>query len=97
MLTNVTLYWVTESITASMRLYFENRQHPAEPPVPERIEVPTAVAIFPGELYQPPRVWVERQYHLVHWSELPRGGHFAALEEPGLLVEDVRAAFRALG
>ena len=51
---------------------------------------------FPAELTRPPREWVERAYNLQQWSEFPRGGHFAALEEPELLVEDIRAFFRPL-
>jgi len=60
------------------------------------VDVPTAVAIFPGELYQPPRAWVQRQFNLQRWTEMPRGGHFAALEAPQLLAEDVRAFVRSL-
>jgi hypothetical protein len=52
--------------------------------------------MFPGELYLPPRVWVERQYNLVHWFEPARGGHFAALEAPDELVADIRSGFRTL-
>ena len=92
LLTNITLYWATQSITSSVRLYYENRH--AGNRYPERIETPTCVAIFPGELAIPPRRWVERQYNLVHWTEHPRGGHFAALEVPELLVPEIRAAFR---
>ena len=55
-----------------------------------------ACALFPKEISVPPRRWVEARYHLTRWTEMPRGGHFAALEEPGLLVEDVRAFFRDL-
>lgn len=94
MLTDITLYWATQSICSSMRLYYENRQVGNR--LPPRIDVPTAVAVFPGELALPPRRWVERQFQLVHWREMPRGGHFAALEAPELLVGDVREAFRAL-
>ncbi len=92
MLTNVSVYWFTRSITSSMRLYYEHRQHPSDPPAPGFIKVPTAVAAFPGELYQPPRDWIERAYNLQHYSVQPRGGHFAALEVPDLLVADIRAA-----
>jgi epoxide hydrolase len=94
MLTDITIYWATQSIGSSMRLYFENRH--VRNRFPKRIDVPTAVAVFPGELALPPRKWVERQYHVVHWREMPRGGHFAALEVPDLLVDDVRLAYRAL-
>ncbi len=93
-LTNITVYWATQSITSSTRLYYENRH--AGNKYPARIDTPTCVALFPGELALPPRRWVERQYNLVHWREQARGGHFAALEAPELLVADVRLAFRPL-
>jgi len=97
LLTNVMIYWVTGCIGSSVRLYADAR--PALGPQlgpGERIEVPTAFARFPAELTRPPREWVERAYNLQQWSEFPRGGHFAALEEPELLVEDIRAFFRPL-
>jgi pimeloyl-ACP methyl ester carboxylesterase len=96
LLANVTLYWVTETIHSSMRLYFESRRTPLQLKAGERIAVPTAVADFPKEAPAPPREWVERGYHLVRWTPMPRGGHFAALEEPALLAEDLRAFFREL-
>jgi len=94
LLTNLTLYWATETITSSMRIYYENR-HAAAAPSP-RVEVPTACAVFPKELALPPRKWVEAHFNLTQWTEMPRGGHFAALEEPGLLVDDIRLFFRTL-
>lgn len=94
MLTNLSVYWFTSSIASSMRLYYENRQHPSDPPAPGFIQTPTAVAAFPGELYLPPRDWIERAYNLQHYSVQERGGHFAALEAPELLLADIRAAFR---
>lgn len=60
----------------------------------ERIEVPTAMAVFPREILAGPRQWVERAYNVVRWTRMPRGGHFAALEQPALLAADVRAFFR---
>ena len=94
MLTDITIYWITQSITSSVRLYYENRHVGNR--FAKRVEVPTAVALFPRELALPPRKWVERQYNVVHWREMERGGHFAALEMPALLVEDIRQAFRPL-
>jgi pimeloyl-ACP methyl ester carboxylesterase len=92
LLTNVMIYWVSESATSSMRLYYENRRDPVPP---GRIEVPYACAHFPKEPFgTAPRRWLEAQYNLVRYTEMPRGGHFAALEEPNLLVDDVRAFFR---
>lgn len=92
-LTNLTLYWVTGTITASMRLYYEHTRAESGPPPGRRVEVPTAFAAFPREILSPPRAWVERAYNVVRWTEMPRGGHFAALEQPGLLAGDIRAAF----
>jgi pimeloyl-ACP methyl ester carboxylesterase len=60
------------------------------------VTVPVGVAAFPAEIIRPPRRWAERLYDLRHWTEMPRGGHFAAFEEPELLVEDIRKFFRAL-
>ncbi|MGE0158997.1 MAG: epoxide hydrolase family protein [Gemmatimonadales bacterium] len=94
-LTNVMLYWVTESITSSTRIYYESRHTPSTRPV-RYVDVPTGVAVFPKEIYFVPRRWAEARYDVVRWTTMPRGGHFAALEEPELLVEDVRAFFREL-
>jgi len=102
LLTNITIYWATETMPSSTRIYYES-QHPAAGRVsvnlrPRRAknDVPTGVALFPKEINLPPRKWVEKYYTLVHWTEMPRGGHFAAMEQPGLLVEDVRTFFRPL-
>ena len=99
LLTNIMIYWVTETMPSSVRLYYESR-HPSSRPRAERPtrsdRVPVGVALFPKEIRVPPRKWVERRYNLVHWTEMPRGGHFAALEEPELFVEDVRKFFRPL-
>lgn len=92
LLTNVMFYWVTQSATSSARIYFERQQHTGGRQ-PGR--VPVGVALFPKEINVPPRKWVEAQYPtLSHFSEMPRGGHFAALEQPQLLVEDVRTFFQ---
>ena len=93
LLTNITIYWVTQSGTSSARIYYENLR--AKPPQ-GRVQVPTACAVFPKEISIAPRRWVEAQYNVTRWTEMPRGGHFAALEEPGLLVDDLRAFFRTL-
>ena len=95
LLTNVTLYWVTQTITSSTRIYYESRNTPSTLPI-GFIEVPTGAAIFPAEIAVPPRKWAEARYNITRWTEMPRGGHFAALEEPELLVEDIRAFFREL-
>jgi len=93
LLTNITLYWVTQSGTSSARIYYENQR--AKPPQ-TRVEVPTACAVFPKEISIAPRRWVEAQYNVTRWTEMPRGGHFAAMEEPDLLVNDMREFFRTL-
>jgi pimeloyl-ACP methyl ester carboxylesterase len=96
-LATVTLYWLTGTIGSSMRLYHEGSRHPLHFRAGERVAVPTGLALFPAETpANPPREWVARGYNVVHWSEMPRGGHFAAWEEPDLLAEDVRNFFRPL-
>ena len=93
LLTNITLYWVTQTAASSARIYYESR-HPTSPVNRNRIEVPTACADFPKEIIWSPRAHVATRYNIVRWTEMPRGGHFAALEQPQLLVDDVRAFFR---
>lgn len=94
LLTNVTLYWMTETIHSSCRLYFERKSAPAHFKEGQSVRVPLGVARFPKEEPFPPRRWIERGYNIQHWTEMPRGGHFAAAEEPELLAEDLRAFFR---
>ena len=96
LLTNVMLYWTTQSITSSCRLYYEMVHADKFPPKDFRVKVPTACAIFPKEILKPPRRWVERLYDVQRWTRFPAGGHFAAMEEPAALVDDVRAFFRTL-
>lgn len=97
LLATLTLYWVTGTITPSIRMYYEHRRQPT--PVTERIPVPAGFALFPNEfapLPKPPRELAERFYQVERWTELPRGGHFPAIEEPRLLAEELRAFFRPL-
>jgi microsomal epoxide hydrolase len=96
LLTNVMLYWVTETATSSCRLYYETMHAGKFPPTNFRVDVPTGCAIFPHEILKPPRGWVERLYNVTHWTRMPAGGHFAAMEEPEALVRDIRAFFRPL-
>jgi pimeloyl-ACP methyl ester carboxylesterase len=96
LLTNITIYWATQTIHSSMRLYYESLKRPLQFGPGERILVPCGVAFFPKEAPAPPREWVERVYDVRRWTEMPRGGHFAAMEEPALLAEDIRAFFRPL-
>jgi pimeloyl-ACP methyl ester carboxylesterase len=91
----VTLYWVTETINSSMRDYYERRHHPQMWQQPRSITVPTAVTLFPKD-FVVPQEWVKRTYNLQRWTEIPYGAHFPAMEEPNLLVEEIRAFFRTL-
>lgn len=94
LLTNVMIYWVTQTINSSIRLYYE-AVHQREDALAGRVEVPTGLAVFPAE-GAPPRSLVERLYNIQRWTEMKAGGHFAALEQPEALVEDIRAFFRPL-
>jgi microsomal epoxide hydrolase len=96
LLTNIMIYWVTGTITSSTRLYYESAHSDNDLAEAGRIETPTGCAIFPGELYIPPRVWAEEIYNVQHWSVMEKGGHFAALEEPRLFVADIRQFFSTL-
>ena len=96
LLTTVTIYWVTQSIGSSTKLYYETNRKPWNLKQGERIEVPCGIASFPGENTVPLREWAERSYNIQHWTDMPSGGHFAALEEPVNLVEDIRIFFRPL-
>ena len=90
LLDNVMLYWATNSAASSARLYWESFTKMST----GRVEVPTGVASFPKEILKAPRTWCEAGYNILRWTEMPRGGHFAAFEQPGLFVDDVRAFFR---
>jgi len=96
LLTHLTIYWATQTINAANRLYFERDHEPRFLAPGQRVEVPCAVAIFPGDIDHPPREWGERAYRVERWTEMPRGGHFAAWEEPELLARDIREFFRPL-
>ncbi|EXG81184.1 putative hydrolase or acyltransferase of alpha/beta superfamily [Cryptosporangium arvum DSM 44712] len=94
-LTQASLYWFTNSISTSFRPYYE-RAHQLVPTV-SRVDVPTAYARFPADLgARKPRSWVERTYPVARYTLMPRGGHFAAHEEPALLADDITAFFTAL-
>jgi pimeloyl-ACP methyl ester carboxylesterase len=96
LLTNITIYWVTQSINSSTRLYYEQRHSAYRLGPGERVEPPTGIALFPAELIRPPRSYAEKAYNIKRWTVMPRGGHFAAMEEPKLLAEDIRAFFREI-
>jgi len=90
LLTNVSVYWFTNTIASSVRMYLESSHTPLALESKRRIAVPTAVAVFPYELPLPPRSWVERGYSVVRWTRMPAGGHFAALENSDALAQDIR-------
>lgn len=92
-LTNVTIYWLTATIGSSMRMYHANAAIPPAQ-LARRVEVPSGFAIFAGDVVRPPRAWLERTANAVRVTEPPRGGHFAAFEEPELYAEELRAFFR---
>ena len=90
LLDNVMLYWITGSGASSARLYWESFNSFI---TDGRVELPTGVAAFPKEILRTPRRWCEAVYNITHWTTMPRGGHFAAFEQPDLFVDDVRAFF----
>jgi len=96
LLTDVMIYWVTETLNSSARLYYESREQPLQLSPANRVEVPVAVAVFPKEIPMPPRALAERGYNILRWTVMPRGGHFAAMEQPSLLAQDIQEFFRPL-
>jgi epoxide hydrolase len=96
LLTNLTVYWVTKTINSSIRLYCESSRTGRFGPTGEYITVPTAAAVFPKEIFRIPKAYAETRFNLVRYNRFDRGGHFAALEEPDLLVQDVREFFSSL-
>jgi pimeloyl-ACP methyl ester carboxylesterase len=97
LITNVMLYWVTQTITSSARLYWETMHSGVLQDAPKFVAVPTGVARYPKEeVLRFPRAWVEQRYNVTHWAVMPRGGHFAAMEQPELFVDDLRNFFRTV-
>jgi pimeloyl-ACP methyl ester carboxylesterase len=93
-LDNITLYWLTGTAVSSARLYWESKLAFF---APKNIAIPVAVSVFPDEIYAAPRSWAERAYpQLVHYNQLPKGGHFAAWEQPQQFAAELRAGFRSL-
>jgi pimeloyl-ACP methyl ester carboxylesterase len=98
LLTTVMIYWLTQSYGTSARYYYEAVHNPWKPshelkPV---VQAPTGMIVFANELVVNPRKWAEQYYNLQSWSEFPSGGHFAPMEEPNSLVDDIRQFFRSL-
>jgi len=96
LLRNVTLYWMTETIHSSCRLYYESKKAPLQFKAGEQVRVPCAIARFPKEDPFPARRWIERGYNVQSWTDMPRGAHFAAAEEPELLARDIATFFHNL-
>jgi len=97
LLTTLTIYWATETITSSMRDYFDNRWFGGLTLGPtDFVEVPTAIAVFADPAGNPPREWAERLYNVRQWTPMPRGGHFAPAEAPELLAHDIVTFFARL-
>ena len=95
LLDNVMLYWLTRSAASSARLYWES--FGAGRRSVHRVDVPTGVAVYPREIVPPVRRWMEQTHtDIRHWAVMPRGGHFAAFEQPALFVDDLRRCFRLL-
>ncbi|WP_186084789.1 epoxide hydrolase family protein [Burkholderia gladioli] len=93
-LDDISLYWLTDSATSAAQIYWEDHSNNFNA---VDISLPTAITVFPGEIYQAPRSWAERAYHkLIYFNEVDKGGHFAAWEEPLLFAQEVRAGFRPL-
>lgn len=93
-LDNITMYWLTKTAISSARLYWENKLVFFDP---KGVKIPTAVSVFPDEIYAAPRSWTEKAYpNLIHFNKLPKGGHFAAWEQPKALSEELRESFKSL-
>jgi epoxide hydrolase len=89
------LYWVTATAASSARLYWESFGPKRRAPF--KVTIPTGVAVFPKEIVTPVRKWMESSFtNIQHWHEMPKGGHFAAFEQPDLFVQEVREFFRTL-
>jgi microsomal epoxide hydrolase len=95
LLTNVMIYLVTDTVATAMWFYRGALDDPA-PPARGKLETPFGFASFPGEMrpLNPPRTLLERSFNLVQYTKMPKGGHFACLEQPKLFVDDVRSFFR---
>src|SRR4029077_1494893 len=93
-LDNITFYWLTKTGISSARLYWEKKLAFF---APKNVQIPVAVSVYPEEIYAAPRSWVEKAFpKLIYFNKLPKGGHFAAWEQPAFFVSDVSAAFKSL-
>lgn len=90
MLDNIMLYWLTETAASSARLYAESFFSDFSP---QKLDIPVGVTVFPGELFRALKIWGDRMYSkLAYWNEVPKGGHFAAFEQPEIFVQEMRLA-----
>jgi pimeloyl-ACP methyl ester carboxylesterase len=98
LITSFALYWLTGTVSSSLRFYADSFRQPWQPShdLQPTLQAPTGIAVFPRELSHVPRSVAERYANLTHWTRMPSGGHFAPMEEPELLVQDIRAFFRPL-
>jgi len=94
LLANVTTYWLTGTIASAARLYVEWAEQKRTFPRPPRVQIPTGCAVYPRDVRRVPRSWAEQLYRITRWTEMPAGGHFPSLEEPGPFVADLAAFFR---
>ena len=93
-LDNVTLFWLTNTGVSAARLYWENKLRFF---TPKGVKIPVVASAFPDELFQAPKSWAEQAYpKLIHYNKLPKGGHFAAFEQPKFLLQEMRAGFKSL-
>src|SRR5213082_2826880 len=97
-LDNITLYWLTNTAVSSARLYWDHSVTAKKGFFDVKgVAIPVAVSAFPNEIYTAPRSWAEKAYpKLIHYNKLPKGGHFAAWEQPKLFSVELRAGFRSL-
>jgi len=93
LLTTVMIYWITQTINSSMRMYYEYRHHPRPLGPHDRVRVPAAIGLTTEAVDHAPRGWAARSYDIQRWTEFPRGGHFFAFEEPELLAAELRSFF----
>lgn len=96
LLANITLYWLTQTIHSSMRIYNENSKKPLAFGEHDFVKVFVGFAHFPKELPTPPRSYIEKGFNIRHWTTMPAGGHFAAVEQPQLLAKDIRDFFSSI-
>jgi pimeloyl-ACP methyl ester carboxylesterase len=98
LLTNLTIYWVTQTAGSAFRIYFEAmRDMLRHKGAGSRIDIPTAIAIFPKDMVPAPKEYAERIFNVQQWTDMPEGGHFAAMERPILLADDIMQFAKKLG